>query len=132
MQHPITDRDQSAYAESIKRLAIEMREMLGMGPAADIPHVGCTWKGWIQGDTRTQATREETKTEDGGKERQRKADVQWQHRGKIDRIRSHNVAHANPRESFTMEGCRVATLRGAFQEKSDENEHDGIPFVLRE
>ena len=39
MQHPITDRDQSAYADSIKRLTIEMREMLGMGPAADIvPH----------------------------------------------------------------------------------------------
>jgi hypothetical protein len=36
MQHPITDRDQSAYADSIKRLTIEMREMLGMGPAADI------------------------------------------------------------------------------------------------
>ena len=36
MQHPITDRNQSAYADSIKRLTIEMREMLGMGPAADI------------------------------------------------------------------------------------------------
>ena len=40
MQHPITDRDQSAFADSINRLTIEMREMLGMGPAADIPHVG--------------------------------------------------------------------------------------------
>jgi hypothetical protein len=32
----MTDGDQSAYAASIKRLTIEMREMLGMGPAADI------------------------------------------------------------------------------------------------
>jgi hypothetical protein len=31
---------QSAYADSIKRLTIAMREMLGMGPAADIPHIG--------------------------------------------------------------------------------------------
>ena len=36
MQHPITDRDQSACADSIKRLTLAMREMLGMGPAADI------------------------------------------------------------------------------------------------
>ena len=36
MQHSMTDRDQSAYADSIKRLTIEMRETLGMGPAADI------------------------------------------------------------------------------------------------
>jgi hypothetical protein len=36
MQHLTTDRDQSAYADSIKRLTIAMREMLGMGPAADI------------------------------------------------------------------------------------------------
>ena len=36
MRHPVTDRNQSAYADSIKRLTIEMREMLGMGPAADI------------------------------------------------------------------------------------------------
>jgi hypothetical protein len=34
MQHPMTDRDQSVYADSIKRLTIAMREMLGMGPAA--------------------------------------------------------------------------------------------------
>jgi hypothetical protein len=30
----MTDRDQSAYADSIKRLTIAMREMLGMAPAA--------------------------------------------------------------------------------------------------
>jgi hypothetical protein len=36
MQHPMTDPDQSAYAASIRRLTIAMREMLGMGPAADI------------------------------------------------------------------------------------------------
>jgi hypothetical protein len=32
----MTDRDQSAYVDSIERLTIEMREMMGMGPAADI------------------------------------------------------------------------------------------------
>jgi hypothetical protein len=31
MPHPMTGRDQSAYADSIKRLTIAMREMLGMG-----------------------------------------------------------------------------------------------------
>jgi len=36
MSHPMTDGDQSAYADSIKRLTIAMREMVGMGPAADI------------------------------------------------------------------------------------------------
>jgi hypothetical protein len=36
MQHPMTSRDQSAYADAIKRHTIEMRELLGMGPAADI------------------------------------------------------------------------------------------------
>jgi hypothetical protein len=36
MQHPMTDHDQSAYADSIRRLTIAMRGMLGMGPAADI------------------------------------------------------------------------------------------------
>ena len=36
MPHPMTDGDQSAYADSIKRLTIAMREMLGMAPAADI------------------------------------------------------------------------------------------------
>jgi hypothetical protein len=36
MQHPMTDRDQSAYADAIKRLTIAMREMLGMGPSADV------------------------------------------------------------------------------------------------
>jgi hypothetical protein len=40
MPHPMTDGDQSAYADSIKRLTIAMREMLGMGPVADIPHIG--------------------------------------------------------------------------------------------
>jgi hypothetical protein len=40
MPHPMTDGDQSAYADSIKRLTIAMREMLGMGPTADIPHIG--------------------------------------------------------------------------------------------
>jgi hypothetical protein len=35
MPNPMTDRDQSAYADSIRRLAIAMREMLGMRPAAD-------------------------------------------------------------------------------------------------
>ena len=35
MPHPMTDRDQSAYADSIRRLTIAMREMLGMGPAAE-------------------------------------------------------------------------------------------------
>ena len=38
MPHPMTDRDQSAYADSIKRLTIAMREMLGMGPTANIVH----------------------------------------------------------------------------------------------
>jgi hypothetical protein len=36
MQHPMTDRDQSAYVDSIERLTVAMREMMGMGPAADI------------------------------------------------------------------------------------------------
>jgi hypothetical protein len=40
MSHPMTDGDKSAYADSIKRLTLAMREMLGMGPAADIPHIG--------------------------------------------------------------------------------------------
>jgi hypothetical protein len=31
----MTDRDQSAYADSIRRLTIAMREMLGMNPAGD-------------------------------------------------------------------------------------------------
>ena len=36
MQQPqVTDRDQSAYPDSIRRLTIAMGEMLGMGPAAD-------------------------------------------------------------------------------------------------
>jgi hypothetical protein len=35
MQYPMTDREQSAYADSISRLTIAMREMLGMGPASD-------------------------------------------------------------------------------------------------
>ena len=35
MQQPqVTDRDQSAYPDSIRRLTIAMGEMLGMGPAA--------------------------------------------------------------------------------------------------
>jgi hypothetical protein len=36
MHPPVTDRNQSAYADSIKRLTNAMREMLGMGPAVDI------------------------------------------------------------------------------------------------
>jgi hypothetical protein len=32
MSHPMTDDDQSACVDSIKRLTSAMREMLGMGP----------------------------------------------------------------------------------------------------
>ena len=36
MQHPVTDDDHSAYEASVRRLTWEMREMLGMGPAANL------------------------------------------------------------------------------------------------
>ena len=36
---PITDRDQSEYPDSIKRLTIAMQEIMGMGPAADNKNV---------------------------------------------------------------------------------------------
>ena len=36
MQQQVPEPDESAYTDSIKRLTIAMREMLGMGPAADI------------------------------------------------------------------------------------------------